>query len=61
MLWGIAIDHNGELGHRARARRTQIVFTKIGDGNRDGFIEGLRVYIDAMVNALRVGERDAAS
>jgi len=35
----------------ARARRTYIVFAEAGDGNRDGFVEALRVFVDAMENA----------
>jgi hypothetical protein len=57
MLGGVAIDRNGELGHRARARRAHIVFTKAGDG----FLDALRVYVDAMENALGIGEGDPAS
>ena len=49
---------DGELGHRTRARRTHLVFAEAGGGNRDGFVETLRVYVDAMENASGIDERD---
>ena len=60
MLRWIAMDRHSELGHRARVRRTDIVFTEAGDGNRNGFVQALRVYVDAMENAVGVGEGDTA-
>ena len=42
------LDRNSELGHWARARRTQIVFAKAGDGKRDCFVEAVRIDVDAV-------------
>jgi hypothetical protein len=63
MLRWFAIDRNGELSHRHRAglRRAHIVLAEAGDGNRDGFVEALRVYVDAMENPFGIGEGDPAS
>jgi hypothetical protein len=61
MLGWVAIHDDGELGHRARARRTHMIFPKAGDANRDGFVEALGVYVDAMENAFAVGEGDPAT
>jgi hypothetical protein len=60
MLGGVAIDRDSELGHGARARGTHIVFSKAGDGNCDGLIEALGVYVDAVENAFGIGEGDPA-
>jgi hypothetical protein len=35
-MLGWVANQNGELGHRAGIRRTHIVFSEAGDGNRDG-------------------------
>ena len=56
------------MRHQARRRAIsepdstlRLVVTKAGDGNRDRFVEALRVYVDAMENSFRVGERDPAA
>lgn len=61
MLHGIPVDSNGEFRHWARTQRIDIVLPELGHSNGNRLIEAFRVHIDAMKNAVRIGEGHVAA
>jgi hypothetical protein len=58
---GVSIYGGCEFGHGAGIRRAYIVLAKLRHGDGDGLTKALGIHIEAVQNALRIGERNAAT
>ena len=60
MFHAIPINGDSEFGDWAGGLRIYVVFAELRDSNLHGLIQALGVPIDAVENAVRIGERNAA-
>ena len=56
VLDGIPVDRYDEFRHRAGLLGINVVFAELRHGNRNGFVQALGIDIDAVQDAVRIGE-----
>ena len=61
VLHGIAVDGDREFRHRAGVLRIHVILPELRHGDGDRLVQALGVHIDAMEDAVRIGEGNAAA